>query len=151
MRRKDREMTKEFAIEVADKCEWATLGMITPSNTPYCIPISIARIDNFIYFHCAKDGSKIDSLNHCSDVCLSCVGDTQRLSDEFSTKYQSAIVFGKAIRVTDDREKTIALRELCQRHTPDNMPNFEEAIQKSLWRTDVWKISIDRISGKCKK
>ena len=151
MRRKDREMTKEFALQVVDKCEWATLAMVTPENTPYCIPISIARIDEFVYFHCAKDGRKIDCMRHCNDVCISCVGDTQRLDDEFSTKYESAEIFGKAIRVTDDEEKIYALRALCERHTPLNMRNFDDAINKSLWRTDIWKITIDDITGKCKK
>ncbi|MDE6759037.1 MAG: pyridoxamine 5'-phosphate oxidase family protein [Clostridia bacterium] len=151
MRRKDREMTKEFALQVVDKCEWATLAMVTSENTPYCIPISIARIGDFIYFHCAKDGSKIDCMNYCDDVCLSCVGDTQRLDDEFSTKYESAVIFGKAIQVTDDDEKIIALRALCERHTPLNMQNFDEAIKKSLWRTDIWKVSINNVTGKSKR
>lgn len=151
MRRKDREMTSEFALQVLDKCEWATIAMITPEGTPYCVPVTIARIDGFIYFHCAKDGRKIDCLNNCDDVCVSCVGNTERLSDEFSTKYESAIIFGKAIHVRDDEEKINALRALCIRHTPANMPNFDEAIAKSLWRTDIWKVSIDSISGKSKK
>ncbi|MDE6189641.1 MAG: pyridoxamine 5'-phosphate oxidase family protein [Clostridia bacterium] len=151
MRRKDREMTSEFAMEVVDKCEWATIAMVTPDKTPYCVPVTIARIGGFIYFHCAKDGQKIDCLNSCDDVCVSCVGNTLRLEDEFSTKYESAIVFGKAVRVTDDNEKIAALRELCLRHTPTNMKNFDEAIQKSLWRTDIWKVSIDSITGKSKR
>ena len=151
MRRKDREMTSEFALQVVDKCEWATLAMITPEGTPYCVPVTIARIDGFIYFHCAKEGRKIDCMKFDDNICLSCVGDTQRLSDEFSTRYESAVVFGKAIHVTDDEEKIKALRAISVRHTPDNMPNFDEAIQKSLWRTDIWKVSIDSITGKSKR
>lgn len=151
MRRKDREMTKEFAIQVADKCEWATLAMVTQDNTPYCVPISIARIDNFIYFHCAKDGRKIECMKNCDNVCLSCVGDTQRIPEEYTTKYESAVIFGRVYHVIDDEEKIKALRALCERHAPTNMNGFDEAIQKSLWRTDIWKISIDEISGKSKR
>ena len=31
MRRKDREMSREFALSVADKCEYAVLSVITPA------------------------------------------------------------------------------------------------------------------------
>ncbi|MDE7337416.1 MAG: pyridoxamine 5'-phosphate oxidase family protein [Clostridia bacterium] len=151
MRRKDREMSKEFALQVVDKCEWATLATITPNNTPYCVTLSIARIENSIYFHCAKDGKKIDCFKRFPDVCISCVGDTCRLQDEFATKYESAIIFGKVSQVTDREEKILALKAISERHTPANMKNFDDVIQKSLSVTDVWKVAIDSISGKSKR
>jgi len=151
MRRKDREMNEEFALNIVDKCEWATLCAITTQNAPYCVPLSIARIDNFIYFHCAKEGKKIDCLRYSPAVCISCVGDSQRLKDEFTTKYESAIVTGIATQVAERDEKILALKAICERHTPANMQNFDEAINKSLFRTDIWKVSIDSITGKSKR
>lgn len=151
MRRKDRQMPKEWAMEIIDKCEWATLATIDTVGMPYCIPLSIARIDNAIYFHCAKEGKKIDCFKRSADVCLSCVGDTQKLDDQFTTKYESAMVFGKISQVLDDKEKIEALRAICQRHTPLNMPNFDAAIAKSLAITDIWKITIKDIDGKRRK
>ena len=151
MRRKDREMNEEFALNIVDKCEWATLCAITTHNAPYCVHLSIARIDKYIYFHCAKEGKKIDCLRYSPAVCISCVGDTQRLEDEFTTKYESAIVTGIATQVTERDEKILALKAICERHTPANMQNFDEAINKSLFRTDIWKVSIDSITGKSKR
>ena len=34
MRRKDREMTEEFAYTISDKCEWAVVSMIDPQGLP---------------------------------------------------------------------------------------------------------------------
>lgn len=150
MRRKDRQMPKEWAINIADKCEWATLAMTAPDGYPYCVPLSIARMENFLYFHCAKSGKKIDCLKFNPNVCISCVGDTKRLDDEFSTLYESAIIFGKAEEVTNDDEKICALRAISLRHTPNNMSHFDEAIKRSLTITSVWKVSIDHIDGKSK-
>ena len=150
MRRKDREMNADFALKITDKCEWATLATVCDGK-PYCVPLTIVRIDDFVYFHTAKEGQKIDCLKSCADVCLCCVGDTNRLDSEFSTEYESAIIYGKASEVTDGQEKITALKALCQRHTPKNMPNFDDAIKQSLSRTGVWKISIDEIYGKRKK
>ena len=53
MRRKDREMPPEFALTVADKCEYAVISMTDISGEPYCVPVTIARDGNAVYF--AKD------------------------------------------------------------------------------------------------
>lgn len=151
MRRKDRQMPKEWALEIVDKCEWATLATIDTEGMPYCIPLSIARVGNAIYFHCAKEGKKIDCFNRNDNVCISCVGNTLRPKDEFTTKYESAMVFGKISQVSEDNEKIEALRAICQRHTPDNMPCFDEAIARSLAITDIWKVTIEVIDGKRRK
>ncbi|MDE5756490.1 MAG: pyridoxamine 5'-phosphate oxidase family protein [Clostridia bacterium] len=151
MRRKDRQMPKEWAMEIVDKCEWATLATIDTDGMPYCIPLSIARIGDAIYFHCAREGKKIDCFNRNANVCISCVGNTHRPDDEFTTKYESAMVFGNISQVLEDKEKIDALRAICQRHTPANMPNFDEAIARSLAITAIWKVTIDDIDGKRRK
>ena len=151
MRRKDREMPEEFAWEVADKYEWAVLGMVDPNGMPYCVPISIARDGKSVYFHSAKGRFKIECLGEKAQVCISCVGDTFRTPDKFTTEFESAVLRGQAVEVTDDQEKIHGLRLLCERHTPTNMENFDDAITRSLSRTGVWKIEIREITGKRKK
>ncbi|NLY82262.1 MAG: 5-nitroimidazole antibiotic resistance protein [Clostridiales bacterium] len=150
MRRVDREMPKEFALEVLDKCEFAIISMVD-KDKPYCVPISIARNENVIYFHSAKNGRKVQILKVNPKVCVSAVGDTKRAKDKFTTEYESAIIEGLASEVTDDEEKILVLRLISERHTPENMINFKEAISKSLFRTAVWKIEMETISGKRKK
>ena len=68
----------------------------------------------------------------------------------YTTYFQSAIVTGTAQEVTDETEKILALRALCQKLTPDFVDGgrFEAAISSSLAVTAVWKISIEEISGK---
>ena len=151
MRRKDRQMPKESAIDIVDKCEWATLATIDTDGMPYCIPLSIARIGDAIYFHCAKEGKKIDCFKRNDDVCISCIGDTLRLDDEFATNYESAIVRGKISQVLDDNEKIAALKAICLRHTPLNMQNFDIEIKKYFNTTAIWKVSIQDIDGKRRK
>ncbi|HIU24986.1 MAG TPA: pyridoxamine 5'-phosphate oxidase family protein [Candidatus Copromorpha excrementigallinarum] len=151
MRRKDREMNRDFALYVADKCEYATMAMTDEKGLPYCVPVTIVRKGEYIYFHSAKEGRKIDILRENPSVCISCVGDTYRTPDRFTTEFESAIIFGEAYEVTEDGEKTEALRLLCLRHTPSNMDAFDSSIEKSLFRTGVWKVKIREITGKRKK
>lgn len=151
MRRKDREMNREFALSVTDKCEYATLAMVDANDKPYCVPVTIARDGGTVYFHTAKEGQKIEALKNNPAVCMSCVGDTCRATDKFTTEFESAILYGNATEVTADSEKIHALRLICERHTPANMQKFDASIEKSLFRTGVWKIEIANITGKRKK
>ncbi len=144
-------MSAEFAYAVADTCEWAILSMVDSNGEPYCVPLSIARDGQHIYFHSAMDGQKISALKTNNHVCIACVGDTHRMPDAFTTEYESAILRGNAFEVTDANEKTKALRLICQRHTPLNMSAFDAAIARSLARTAVWCVEIAEISGKRKK
>jgi nitroimidazol reductase NimA-like FMN-containing flavoprotein (pyridoxamine 5'-phosphate oxidase superfamily) len=148
MRRKDREMPREFAEAVVDKCRFSVLAMVNPDGTPYCIPLSMTRDGDLLYFHCAKEGQKTDCLRHQNQVCISCVGDTNLPPDDFTIEYESAEVFGTASEVTESEEKIHALRLICRRYTPANMGEFDKAIEKSLDVTAIWKIRIEGISGK---
>jgi nitroimidazol reductase NimA-like FMN-containing flavoprotein (pyridoxamine 5'-phosphate oxidase superfamily) len=148
MRRKDREQSRDFAIAIVDKCLYAVLSTISEDGTPYGVPISIVRDGDWIYFHCAKEGHKIDNMRYKNRVCLVCVGNITEPPDNFTVVYESAIVFGKAEEVTDDEEKIRSLRLVCLRHTPDNMAAFDGEAARFKDVTGVWKIHIDEISGK---
>jgi nitroimidazol reductase NimA-like FMN-containing flavoprotein (pyridoxamine 5'-phosphate oxidase superfamily) len=151
MRRKDREMPKEFAEQVADKCDYAVLATVNADGTPYCVPISIIRDNDVIYIHCAKDGQKIDNMKRQPEVCISCTGDVIFMKTEFSLEYESAIIKGRAEEVFQDEEKIHALRLICERYTPEYMHAFDSEISRSLNHVAIWKVLIREITGKRKK
>jgi len=151
MRRKDRKTNESFALEVVDKCPYAVLSTVLPDGRPYGIPLSIVRTGDFIYFHCAAKGAKLDALRHDPRVSIACADHVKPRADDFSTEYESAIVSGTAHRVTGREEKIRALRAISLRYTPAYMDHFDEAVARSLDRTDVWKVKIETITGKQKK
>lgn len=151
MRRRDREMPADFARQVLDHCLWATLSMQTLDSTPYAVPLSIVRDGDYLYFHAAKAGLKTRCLKSNPRVCLVAVSEAQPCSRHFTMEYASAIVHGTAQEVLDIQEKIHALRLLCLRYAEDNMEHFEEAVERSLSRTAIWKIQIEEIAGKRKK
>ena len=54
MRRKDREMDRDFGLMVIDKARFATLAMVTEDGKPYAIPVSPARVGDVLYIHSAR-------------------------------------------------------------------------------------------------
>ena len=130
MRKASRQKSAEWALEVFDKAPFVTVSMTRPDGTPYGLPLSLVRRDKeTFYFHCAGEGEKIDCLRANPVVSLSAVS---KCTPEF----------GRAETGTDTAEKTEALRLLCQRFLPKYMNHFEEAINRSLDRTTVIKITL---------
>lgn len=156
MRKSSRKRDPEWAFEVFDRAPYVTVSMIRPDGTPYGLPLSLARKDEkTFYFHCARDGEKIDCLELNPVVSLSAVSKcTPKYEEErnnFTEHYHSAIATGLCSTVTDKEEKVEALRLICQRFLPKYMDHFKDAIERSLDRTNVIRITLTEPPvGKCK-
>lgn len=147
MRKSSREMDASFALEIFDKAPYITVSMTRPDGTPYGLPLSLARTDNrTFYFHCAPDGEKLDCIKSTPAVSLSavtrCVPTVGPMNGEFTVQFRSATAVGKAEIVTDEAEKIEALRAICLRFLPGHMAAFDDAIERSLSRTTVVKITL---------
>ena len=151
MRRKDREKPRDFALAVVDNCAYSVMATVNPDGSPYCIPLFMAREGEWLYFHCAMEGHKIDNLRAENRVCVTCVGEQKPIPGTFSIEFESAVIFGAASEVTEREEKIHALELISRRYMPDNMAAFDDAIKRQLDVTAVWKIHIDGIKGKARK
>ncbi|MBD5201463.1 MAG: pyridoxamine 5'-phosphate oxidase family protein [Bacteroidales bacterium] len=156
MRKAARELSAAEALEIFDRAPFVTLSMIRPDGTPYGLPISVVRKDeNTFYFHCAFEGEKIDCIRHNPIVSLSAVSrckpvfETEKMN--YTEHYRSAIALGECSPVEEREEKVEGLRLLCERFLPDFMEHFEAAIERSLERTAVYRITLTEPPlGKCK-
>ena len=121
MRRNDRAQDRAFSLELIDRCTHGVMALSTGEAAPYCLPLSFVRTGDELYFHCAREGRKIDLMRRFPRVCVTFVGDDRPVfvpPAMYSTWFQSVIVTGTAEEVTDPAEKTEALRALCQKLTP---------------------------------
>ena len=153
MRRSDRARDRAFSLALIDRCTHGVVAISTGEPAPYCLPLSFVRVGGELYFHCAREGRKTDLLRRFPQVCVTFVGDDRPHFTPpamYSTWFQSVIVTGTAVEVTDSAEKIEALRTLCRKVTPDAMDGFTLAVEKSLTVTAVWKIHMEEISGKAK-
>lgn len=173
MRRKNREMSKEFGMKVIDKARYGVISMVGESNKPYGIPLSIVRDVDILYFHSAKDGKKVKLLERNTNVSVAFVGQTEipenytedelneiikdefktklLISNVFTTEFESVIVTGQVKPVKDEDEKIKAMRLICEKYTPTKMDYFPMAIKAGLERVNVYGIEIEEITAKRKK
>jgi nitroimidazol reductase NimA-like FMN-containing flavoprotein (pyridoxamine 5'-phosphate oxidase superfamily) len=150
IRRADRALTSEQAIEILHKGEYGILSTVSQDGQPYGVPVSFSYADNTIVFHCAVEGHKLDNLTSNPRVSFCVVGKTEVLPDKFATRYESAIIFGKARELTGD-EKKLGLIELLKKYSPDFMEKGERYIDSDIEKTRVFKIEIESLSGKARR
>lgn len=150
MRRKDRMIETEECHEILKKAEFGTLATIGEDGYPYSIPLSYCFVDGALYFHCAGTGKKLNDIKFNSKVSFSVVGDTNIIPEKFTTKFESAIIFGTAeIASGEDKEK--ALLGLVEKYSPSFYEAGKQYIAKAADHTNVVKISIDHLTGKASK
>lgn len=173
MRRKDREMDKDFAFDVIDKSTYGVISMIDQNNEPYGLPLSMVRYNDNLYFHSAMEGRKVNVLKENSIVSVTFVGEVKvpenftseeleeiskdeskavvLISSVFTTEYESVVIKGRVRLVEDKLEKIKAMKLICEKYTPDKMNYFDKAIGVGLKRTSVYKIEMNEIKAKRKK
>jgi nitroimidazol reductase NimA-like FMN-containing flavoprotein (pyridoxamine 5'-phosphate oxidase superfamily) len=150
MRRADRALTDEQAIEILQKGEYGILSTVSEDGQPYGVPVSFIYVDNALYFHCAVEGHKLENLTFNPRVSFCVVGATEVLPDKFATRYESAIVFGKTCELTGD-EKHVALTNVLKKYSAGFMDKGERYINSDIGKARVFKIEIESMSGKARR
>lgn len=147
MRKESRAMDSVWALEEMRKAPYITVSFTRADGSAYGLPLSLAsKDDETWYFHCALEGEKLDALKAHPEVCLSavtrCTPTVEPNNASFTLQYKSAIAFGKAEQVEDEKEKIMALRLICQRFLPMHMDAFDASIARSLEHTAVVRIRL---------
>lgn len=150
MRRKDRQLEISEAEKLLKNCDYGVLSTVGKDGYAYGVPLSYVYINNSIYFHCALEGHKLENIKNNDKVSFCVVGQTCILPAEFSTNYESVIIFGTANEVSGN-EKNAVLLEIINKYSPDYIDKGKNYITNSSMKTKIVKINIEHISGKARK
>lgn len=150
MRRSDRELTETESRAILANGEYGILSTIGKDGYPYGIPVNYVYMDDEIYFHCASGvGHKLENIYYSAQICFTVVGKADVIPKEFSTKYESVIVFGLASEVTD--KKKLVLETIIRKYAPEYKEAGLKYINQSIGKTAIYKIKIEHITGKARK
>lgn len=152
MRRKDREITD--INEIQDIFAKALVCRVSFSynDTTYIVPMNFGYVlndRNELYFHCAREGKKIDYLKKNNYVCFEIDTDHELVigSDacDYSMKYRSVIGWGYINIIDDDDQKIIGLNHILSRYSSDTRFSYQKS---NLDRILVLKLEISEMTGK---
>jgi len=152
MIRKDKEITDVNLIsEIIKNSHVCRLGL-SKDNNPYIVPVSFGFNEDEIYFHTAKKGKKIDYINSNNKVCFEfeCgvkVMPGTNSACEWTFSFQSVIGYGKIYELKEKKQKAEGLMRIIEQYSDKKW----EYNDKNLNLIRVWKIVIEKISGKQSK
>jgi nitroimidazol reductase NimA-like FMN-containing flavoprotein (pyridoxamine 5'-phosphate oxidase superfamily) len=147
LRLKDRKLPEEKAAEILEAGEYGVLSTCGADGQPYGVPLNYAYESGRIYFHCAKEGRKLDNIAANTRVCFTVVGRAQVLPSEHTTAYESVIATGGAAEILGE-EKLHALRLLVEKYSPEYLEEGLACVEKAGDRTGVVRIDIEDLCGK---
>lgn len=149
MRRKKQQLSEKEAVEILKNSTTCTLALSGDDGYAYSLPVNYVYIDGNIYFHCAKQGHKIDSIKRNNKISLSVIEHDEIISENFTDKFKSVIVFGQAQIIEDeDKIKSICI-VLAKRLCPgEDIQKILEETEKAKNLTSVVKIIPRHITGK---
>jgi nitroimidazol reductase NimA-like FMN-containing flavoprotein (pyridoxamine 5'-phosphate oxidase superfamily) len=148
MRRREREIRDEAGVlEILEKGLVCRLGLYD-GQYPYVVPMNYGYRNGRMYFHCAREGRKIDILKTNDRVCIEVDIDTRVVRGEtpcrWTAKYRSVIGFGRARILDDEREKKAGL-DVIMAHYGGDGGEYDE---KSLQRTSLIEVVLENMTGK---
>jgi uncharacterized protein len=148
MRRKQQVLPQSEVVSVLEKNSSGVLGVIGDDAYPYTVPLSYVYKDNKLYFHCAKQGHKLDSIQKNAKVSFCVIDQDEVIPEKLTTLYRSVIIFGKAKILTDDAERRNALEYLAAKYSPTYQEEGEKDIQREWSRVCLVEVAIEHMTGK---
>jgi len=151
MRYKDNELDKNSALAIIKKGSYGVLSTMGDDGYPYGVPVNYTYFNGCLYFHCTHEGHKVDNIQNSENVSFCVVTKSDVLASKFDTDYASAIVFGKAAKVTVDSEKEEVLLSVLNKYSSEFMKAGKNYMKKFWDDTTVIKIKVEHITGKARK
>ena len=150
MRRIDRELSADDAKIILQNGSYGVLSTIGADGYPYGVPVNYAYDGEKIYFHCIKNlGHKQENIRFSDKVSFVVVTKDDVKPDKFTTGYESAVAFG-TVQKNDDK-KQYALELLIDKYSADFKKEGIQQIAKSGKATDIFEITIQKLSGKANR
>ncbi len=148
MRRRDLELSKEASIEIIDTNKYAVVSLVDPYGRPYGVALDYIHKGDYLYFHGAIEGRKVDCIKANPWACAVILGETSVVPEKFGRKYLSVVVEGPIDLVYDTENKRQVMEWVIESNSSDYLEKGKSIIEKLLNRVLIYKMQIENISGK---
>ncbi len=149
MRRADREIKdREELRAIMEAVQVCRIGMCDEGG-PYVVPMNFGLGENCLYFHCAREGRKIDILRKNGRVCfeMDILHEVRReaLRCGCTASFDSIIGFGRAVILEDSGERKAALDRIMAHYGSEGPFDYAG---EYFAKTAIIRIDIEEMTGK---
>jgi len=150
VRRKDKEITDEAVMKkILKTTQYVTIAMAR-DDQPYLVSLSHGydEENHRIYFHCAKEGKKLDYMKANSSVWGQVVIDGGYVHGECSHLFASVMFSGSVTFLEGKDERWRAISLMTRQLDDDAEALITNRKPESLDNTVIGRIDIDYMTGK---
>ncbi len=148
MRRIDKQMSLSETYKLLENGIEGVLGTISDNGYPYTVVLNYVYFNGKVYFHCAKEGHKLENIKHHDKVSFTVYDNVEVLGNQLNTLYNSLTLFGRAKRIDTSHE---VLMEFIKKYSNIDSDLASHMINKEINDTAIIEVEIDHISGKAGK
>lgn len=149
MRRKDQQLSLEETEDILRSGTSGVLALTGDNGYPYAVPMSYVYSGGKIYFHCAKEGHKLDSMLRCDKASFCVTAQDDIVPEQYTTYYKSVIAFGRISFAQGLDELTEGARLLAEKYNPQNdEESLYREINKYIDRLCIPILNIEHMTGK---
>jgi nitroimidazol reductase NimA-like FMN-containing flavoprotein (pyridoxamine 5'-phosphate oxidase superfamily) len=148
MRRIDKQLSLSDTYALLERGQEGVLGTISENGYPYTVVLNYVLFNNKVYFHCAKEGHKLDNIVHNNKVSFTVYDNVEIIGEELNTLYQSVTLVGRAKILDASYEVLMAL---INKYASISLEKADIMIKKEIDITTIVEIEIDHITGKMGK
>ena len=149
MRRKRQLLSPEACAAVLERGTSGVLAVNGDGGFPYAVPLSYVYEGGRLWFHCAKEGHKIDAIRRDPKVSFCVVDQDQIVPEEYTTYFRSVILFGTARILEDEDEIRAAIDALARNYHPADTPEHRQAaIDREFSLLCMVELQIEHMTGK---
>ncbi|MGY0372254.1 pyridoxamine 5'-phosphate oxidase family protein [Clostridium sp. JNZ J1-5] len=143
-------ISKDKCMTLLSKAVYGRLATSGEDAQPYITPINFVIYNDKVYFHTGFKGRKLDNLSKNPKVCLEVSASGKIYATpharNFTMRFWSILVFGKATIVKDKELKLTVLNLLMEKHAKGY--KYEPLSIDDMEIVNIVEISMDEITGK---
>lgn len=147
MRRIKQQQSDEVCISILEEQMRGALAVHGEDGYPYAFPMDYIYKDGKIYFHCAREGHKIDALKADNRVSFCVYNEGFRREGEWALNITSVVIFGRIRFITDENEALTLCRKLGEKYIPTG-EELDRELERSFKRVQMLELTIDHMTGK---
>ena len=149
MRRHKQLLSDAVSREILERNTSGVLSLMGDGGYPYGVPLSYVLVGDKIFFHCAKEGHKIDAIRREEKASFCVIDQDKIVSEEYTTYFRSVIAFGRVHILESDEEKRYALRILAEKYSGDQgAAGIEAEMNKSFANVCMLQFDMEHVTGK---
>ena len=151
MRRFKQQITNEECIEILKNEPRGVLSVLGDDGYPYGVPLDhwYSESDRKLYFHCAKEGHKLDAISKCDKVSYCVCDEGFRKEGDWALNIRSVVIFGRIHPVDeeDDALRRKIATGLCRKFTDDEA-FLQKELTNALPRASFLELIPEHMTGK---